>query len=133
MTAVSPVHWVWDFANFPAWVPTWLKTGFFYGMPLSNWIGWLLTGSLVARVMLALVPPTTWRDAVAPSSLPVVLYALNGVMPIAMCARHGLWWAAILGLALMGAPVWLSVRSRPTRAGAGTRVGQTSTIGVLGD
>ncbi len=133
MTAVSPVHWVWDYADFPAGVPLWLKAGFFYGMPLSNWIGWLLTGSLVARVMLALVPPTTWRDAVAPSSLPLVLYALNGVMPIAMCARHGLWWAAILGLALMGAPVWLAVRSRAARAGSGSLIARTSVVGVGGD
>jgi putative membrane protein len=32
----------------------------FYGMPLSNWLGWILTGIVVARVMLAFVPPSAW-------------------------------------------------------------------------
>ena len=132
MTAVSPVHWVWDFASFPAWVPAWLKAGLFYGMPISNWIGWLITGSLVARVMLAIIPPTTWRDAVAPSSLPLVLYALNGVMPIAMCARHGMWWAVILGVALMGLPVWLSVRAGAAHAGSRSPTGGTAALEVSG-
>ena len=112
MTAVSPVHWVWDFARFPSWVPAWLKTGFFYGMPASNWIGWLITGSLVARLMLAIVPPAIWRERMAPSNLPLVLYALNGLMPIAMCARHGMWWAAGLGVGLMGLPLWRAARAR---------------------
>ena len=26
--------------------------GFFYGMPFTNWVGWFLTGSIVARAML---------------------------------------------------------------------------------
>ena len=121
MTAVTPVHWVWDFARFPAWVPAWLKTGAFYGMPPSNWIGWVLTGTVVARVMLAIVPPTTWRDTIATSRLPLVLYALNGVMPIAMCARHGMVWAAVLGTVAMAVPTWLAFRSAlaPKFGGAG--------------
>ncbi|MBI3793086.1 MAG: carotenoid biosynthesis protein [Gemmatimonadetes bacterium] len=111
MTAVSPVHWAWDFARLPGWAPAWLTRGFFYGMPLSNWIGWVLTGTIIARVMLALVPASTWRDAIAPSPLPLWLYALNGVMPIALCARHGLWWAAGLGFVAMAVPLALAVRA----------------------
>lgn len=115
MTAVKPVHWAWDFAKVPAWVPSWVSTGFFYGMPLSNWLGWVVTGTLIARVMIAIVPPATWRDAVSPSPLPLLLYALNGVMPIALCARHGLWWAAGLGVLAMALPLALSLRASGRR------------------
>ncbi len=118
MTAVQPVHWAWDFARVPAWVPGWLTHPFFYGMPISNWIGWVVTGALIARLMLAIVPPTIWRDRIAPSALPLVLYALNGVMPIAMCARHGMYWAAGLGLLGMGLPLALAVRGRGAEAPA---------------
>jgi putative membrane protein len=133
MTAVKPVHWAWDFARVPAWVPGWLTTPFFYGMPISNWIGWVVTGALIARVMLALVPPTVWRERIAPSSLPLVLYALNGVMPIAMCARHGMWWAAGLGLAAMSLPLVFAVRAGPEPAPAsGGRDGQPA-LALSGD
>ena len=33
----------------------------FYGMPLSNWFGWLLTAALIARAMLGIIPPARVR------------------------------------------------------------------------
>jgi putative membrane protein len=91
----------WDIAMDPAMVRTahwvWRTPGFFYGMPLTNWIGWLLTGTLIARVMLAIVPPTAIARAVAPSRFPALLYLANGVMPVALCLRYDLWWGAMLG------------------------------------
>jgi Mg2+ and Co2+ transporter CorA len=44
-------------------------------------------------------------------TFPLVLYATNGIMPIATVARHGYWWAVILGVIAMGLPLWLSVRA----------------------
>jgi putative membrane protein len=131
MTAVQPHHWEWDFAQFPAWVPEFAKTGFFYGMPLTNWIGWVVTGILIARLMLALMPPTVVRDKVAGSSLPIVLYAIGGVMPMAICIRHGMWLAVIPGAILMYGPVMLALRAgrprahSPVRAAAGDFSGVT--------
>ncbi len=133
MTAVQPVHWAWDFARVPAWVPGWLTAPFFYGMPISNWIGWVVTGSLIARVMLALVSPAVWRDRIAPSALPLVLYALNGVMPIAMCARHGMWWAAVLGTIAMGTPLLLALKVREPGLSTRPMTGGTGALALSGD
>ena len=112
MTNVQPAHWVWDLHKLPAWVPEWLGGPIFYGMPLSNWIGWWVTGVVVSRLMLAFVPPTVWRRTVAPYALPLVVYAANGVMPIAVTARHGYWWAVVFGILAMGIPLWLGMRAR---------------------
>ncbi len=107
----------WDVAMDPAmsratthWL--WHTDGFFYGMPLSNWIGWFLTGSVVARAMLAIVPPEAFARKVSPSRLTLVIYAINGVMPVAICLRHGLWWAGVFGIVAMGLPLLLARRSR---------------------
>ena len=96
----ATAHWLWH------------TTGFFYGMPLLNWFGWWLTGTIVARTMLAVMPPTVVASKVSPSSLPLVLYAVNGFFPIAICVRHGLWWAAGLGALAMLAPLVLASRKR---------------------
>jgi len=92
-------HWVWD------------TSGVYFGMPLTNWLGWWGTGSLIAFAMLAITPPTLWRRAVSMTRLPLALYAINGVLPIALCARHGLWGAAALGALAMGVPLVLAVRA----------------------
>lgn len=122
---VSTGHWRWGAgdmfrnAGLPSPVVTFFTHGAFYGMPLSNWAGWFLTATLIARVMLALVPPPTVRESLAPSRLPILLYLANGVMPVALCVRDGFWWAAIGGTAAMAVPAALALR-RPVRvAGAG--------------
>lgn len=119
MTVVQPVHWVWRLETLPAWVPDWLGGPIYYGMPLSNWIGWYLTGVVISRVMLAIVPPTVWRASTAALAFPLVLYAANGVMPILTTARHGLWLAAVLGTLLMGLPLWLASRDRQRMSATG--------------
>lgn len=124
MTSVSPAHWVWDLDKMPGWAPQWLVGPLFYGMPLSNWIGWYLTGVVVSRIMLMIVPPTWWQSKVSGFTFPLILYATNGIMPIATVARHGFWWAAILGLLAMGAPLWLVWRRR--RADGAVALGATA-------
>ena len=115
---VRTTHWLWRLA--PPEQQDALHRIFvsdaFYGMPLSNWIGWLLTGIVIARVMLALVPPTTWARAVSPSRFPIALYAVNGVLPIAICIRHGMTWAATFGFVAMAVPVALALRARTRQA-----------------
>jgi putative membrane protein len=113
-------HWLWHLA--PAGEQTALQRAFvsdaFYGMPLSNWLGWLLTGTIVARVMLAIVPPAAWVAEVSPARFPLALYAVNGVLPIVICARYGMTWAAVLGTAAMALPLALAMRRHARRSGA---------------
>jgi putative membrane protein len=108
---VKTAHWIWHLA--PVEQQTTLQRLFvsdiFYGMPLSNWIGWYITGVVVSRVMLAFVPPTMWQRLVSPSTFPLVLYAVNGVLPIAICAKYGMWWAAGLGFLAMALPLGLAL------------------------
>jgi uncharacterized membrane protein len=110
---VRTTHWLWSLGQPGA--QTALQRVFvsdlFYGMPLSNWLGWLLTGTLVARVMLAIVPPAAFARLVSPSHFPLVLYAVNGVLPIAICVRHGMVWAALLGTLAMLVPLALALRA----------------------
>ena len=119
---VATTHWLWHLPSLEgaSLVRRIFLTGFFYGMPLTNWLGWLLTGFLVARVMLAIVPPTRWAERVSPSGLPLVLYAANGVLPLLICAGRGMWWAVVLGAAAMAIPLLLAVR-HPSRSTATRR------------
>ena len=116
---VRTAHWIWHLA--PAAEQTALQRVFvsdlFYGMPLSNWLGWLLTGTVVARVMLAVVPPSAWARLVAPTRFPLALYAVNGVLPLTICARYGMWWAVVLGFLAMALPLALAMRA-PSPLGA---------------
>ena len=133
---VRTAHWIWHLA--PAAHQTALQRIFvsdiFYGMPLSNWLGWLLTGTVVARVMLAVVPPSAWARLVAPTRFPLWLYAVNGVLPITICARYGMWWAAVLGFAAMALPLGLAWRAEArARAAASPSLGETRTFAVAGN
>jgi putative membrane protein len=99
----ATAHWLWH------------TRGSFYGMPLLNWFGWWLTGSIVAFAMVSIARPSRIAALVSPSPLPLGLYAINGVFPIAICLRHHLWWAAILGAAAMAVPIGLAIAA-PRRA-----------------
>ena len=106
----------WDVSMDPAMVKTshwvWHTEGFFYGMPFSNWIGWYLTGTVIARVMLEIVPPTMFATRVGPTTLPIWLYLTNGIMPVALCIRDGMWWAAALGALAMLVPAGVALTNR---------------------
>lgn len=100
----ATAHWLWH------------TRGFFYGMPLLNWFGWWLTGSVIAFAMTGIVKPSAIAARVSPSSLPLWLYGVNGVFPIAICARHGLWWAAGLGAPAMAIPLLLATGAARARS-----------------
>ncbi|MDB4913896.1 MAG: putative rane protein [Gemmatimonadetes bacterium] len=111
---VATTHWLWHLppsAGHSAFRSMFLSN-FFYGMPVTNWLGWLLTGFVVSRAMLAIVPPTTWASRVSPSRLPYVLYAVNGLFPLLICVGRGMWWAVMAGTIAMAIPLALVVRVR---------------------
>ncbi len=121
---VRTAHWVWGAgdlfhdAGLPGWLDAFFTKPAFYGMPLSNWFGWYLTGTLIARLMLAVVPPRSVAAELAPTSLPILLYLANGIMPVALCLRDGLWWAAGIGALAMLVPGVLALRRSPARHSA---------------
>ena len=117
---VSTTHWLWNLPPVAgqSLVRRIALSDLFYGMPLTNWLGWLLTGFVVARVLLAIVPPSQWAARVSPTSLPLVLYAVNGIFPILICVGRGMWWAVVFGTAAMALPLALALRSgRVVRVG----------------
>lgn len=131
---VKTTHWLWHLAPEAQQTPLerFFVSDIFYGMPLSNWIGWLVTGIIIARVMVAMVPPSRWARDVSPSNVPLALYAVNGVLPIAICIRHGMTWAWVLGTLAMGVPLALALRARRTAARTG-RPATTTPVAVTGD
>lgn len=114
---VKTRHWLWlveDLSGASSF-QQFIGTPFFFGMPLTNWLGWILTGVLVTRAMLTIVPPTVWARQVSPSSLPLALYAVNGLLPLAICFAQDMVLAGVLGTLAMGLPLALALRS-PDRA-----------------
>lgn len=110
---VATTHWLWRLPvpGGGGAMDRIFLSDFFYGMPITNWLGWLLTGSIVARAMLALVPPSAWAMAVSGARLPLVLYAVNGLFPILICIGRGMWGAVVFGALAMAIPLVLAVRS----------------------
>ena len=120
---VATTHWLWHLPSLEGatLVRRVALSNLFYGMPLTNWLGWLLTGCLVARAMLAIVPPSQWTSRVSPTTLPLVLYAANGVLPLLICVGRGLWWAVWLGALAMAVPLGLAVRAGRASSAASDR------------
>ncbi len=130
---VASVHWLWHLPSLEG-MPLWqniLIGGHFYGMPLTNWLGWLLTGIVVSRVMLTIVPPTVWASKVSPSNFPLVLYGINAVLPLGICIGRGLWMAFVLGAIAMAIPLTLAVWKRPQPASSSARVAGSGNLGDI--
>jgi len=119
---VKTAHWIWGDGDLftrlalPAPVVAFFTKDVFYGMPLSNWFGWYLTGVIIARLALIFAPPTMFAERISPTSLPIVLYAVNGIMPVALCFRDDMIWGAILGSMAMLLPIGLALRAAPRNA-----------------
>jgi putative membrane protein len=109
---VATTHWLWHLPQSvqPAFVERVFLSNLFYGMPLTNWLGWLLTGFVIAYVMLVVVRPSVWTREVSPTRLPLVLYAVNGLFPILICVGRHMWAAVILGALAMAIPLVLAMR-----------------------
>jgi putative membrane protein len=85
-------YWVWE------------QTGPYMGVPLVNFLGWILTGVLfmgIASFLDRRLATTEIRSL----NIPVILYSVNMLFPIGICAGQGLWFPVILGLALLAATI----------------------------
>ncbi len=133
---VKTNHWLWHVPDLSATsaLSRFVGTPFFFGMPLTNWLGWLLTGILVARAMLAIVPPSVWALKVAPSRLPLVLYAVNGLLPIAICLGQDMALAGVLGFIAMALPLAAALRAEHKPRPESTRSARPAgDIVIVGD
>ncbi|MEZ4414494.1 MAG: carotenoid biosynthesis protein [Gemmatimonadota bacterium] len=107
---------IWDLALDPAMshlIPYWVwgEPGPYYGMPLVNLVGWMLTG-LVLMMVLERLGAADWGTALPPQWLRGY-YTLILAMPVGMLALAGVWGAvAATGLALV---LW-AVSALPERA-----------------
>lgn len=103
---------LWDVAldpamsrGFPVW--RWEVDGPYYGMPLVNWAGWLVTGVVISAGYAALgfdrfARPSRWAEPV---------WIINGIFPVGVCAIQGLGVAALVGALAITLPV-LAIRRR---------------------
>jgi carotene biosynthesis associated membrane protein len=90
--------------------------GVFFGMPLVNWAGWLLTSAVIALGFEKLLGGMDHAAGWAP-----LLWSVNVLFPIFICFAYGAALAGVLGLLAMaiplvlirrrGAPLWPSRRA----------------------
>ena len=85
---------------FPFW--TYPDGGFFYGMPASNWAGWLLVSVIIMIGYEYLGGGLKETHSWAPW-----LYVLNCVFPLSISLLYGLYGAVVVGLLAMALPLWL--------------------------
>lgn len=111
---------------FPFW--SWHSGGIYYGMPLINWLGWFLTGLILAAIAVghdrqAVIALRTQR-------LPHLLYVANGLFPLGLALQSGLGGVALIGSAAMGLFAIAPLVPGLLRLAVGTRpVGRVGPLG----
>jgi putative membrane protein len=80
-------------AAYPFWM--WRSSGVYYGMPLANWLSWLVIGPVITLALRAATGPALAR--LADDVLPPIVYVLTGLLPLALAMEYGLWPAAAIG------------------------------------
>jgi len=81
----------------------WERGGIYYGIPATNFAGWLLTSLAALFVFARRLEPTFWARAVG---LAITLFFSLGA------AAHGLTLAALFGFTLCAAQLTLTLRAR---------------------
>jgi putative membrane protein len=95
------------------WV--WPESGPYYGVPLSNYAGWLLSGTLAVALLLSAV---RWSAAPPPGLLDSAVLAL--AFWIGVCALSGLAFPALLGAALFLYLLYRRAQLRSRKATSGS-------------
>jgi len=112
MTAVFML--LWDVSLDPAMnkaFPFWNypEGGFYYGMPASNWAGWLIVSAVIAWGYEVIGGGLRATSRHAP-----LLYALNGLFPVVIALLYGLAFGAVVGALALALPL-LAVAARGER------------------
>ena len=104
---------IWDVSLDPAMsraFPFWIypEGGFFYGMPLSNWLGWF-------GVSLVILSGYEWIGGGLPASRrwAPALYLLNALFPLLLSPLYGLYGAFVIGALALAIPFLLLHFRRP--------------------
>jgi len=106
---------LWDVGLDPAmtagahsgWTFWWYEGGgVYFGMPLVNWAGWLLTSAVIAAGFHWLLGGMVYRAEWAPA-----LYSVNVLFPVFICFAYGAALAGVLGLVALAIPLALVART----------------------
>jgi putative membrane protein len=87
----------------------WHESGPYFGMPLRNLAGWLVTG-----LAFIAIGRGSWNERLAPPvplRLPFTVYAVNVAWSLALAVSAGMWPTALAGIALALIPAALCVRA----------------------
>ena len=108
IVAGAAVMVLWDVSLDPAMnraFPFWNYPGggFFFGMPLSNWIGWFGVSLVILAGYEYIGGGLHAHSRWAPT-----LYLLNCFFPLAICALQGMYWPVAFGAAATAAPLLLA-------------------------
>jgi putative membrane protein len=89
------------------WV--WHESGPYYGMPIRNFIGWMLTGATFMTVARLI-----WRSdaTTVPTGIPLLIYVTNLVWAMILCLGAGLWPPVVIASLLGILPALLLLRPR---------------------
>lgn len=89
------------------WV--WEKRGAYFGVPLQNYFGWLVTTFVVYccagflwRGTMSTTPPSTFRATRIFAALPVVVYAFHGLRYVTAASLPALRVVALFAMGLPG-------------------------------
>lgn len=107
----------------PFWI--WSKEGFYYGAPLTNKIGWFLTGVAIMGALEALNARNWIRNM--PRAFGPTFYLVNISLPFLMVVFAGLWGALAVSLTLIGIYAFL-YRSSQTRVAVTGRATEPSRV-----
>lgn len=112
----------WDLSLDPAmsyltgyWA--WKQPGPFYGMPLMNLFGWMLTGA-VLMVLMEATGADRWVRWLSVRWMGVY-YGIVLLMPFGMVVAGGLWGAAAATVVVLAAAVWVISRRTGRRSASG--------------
>ncbi len=89
----------------------WGERGPYYGMPLTNVVGWYVTG-LVLMGVLEGTGGRSWLSGVSPAWL-AGFYTANLVLPLGLAAAAGLWGAVLAPVAVLGVVALVGWRRSP--------------------
>jgi putative membrane protein len=111
---------LWDVALDPAMstaFPFWRfeADGVYFGMPLENWAGWLLTSAVIVWGYHKLLGGLRGEAGAAPA-----LWATNVLFPVFICLAYGVAWAGAVGLVALAVP-FVVLRLRRAKPGGAPR------------